>query len=337
MPTRGERITEVVLKVLVFPCAALLFCYCIVGGFQPCGTGRMRDRHEAAIRRNWKRRQQDEPVALPPRRRALSPPPQSQRFSFRSILRSRRQKHSRLLALPVELREQILRHALGDGVLHLLQLPKRLGHLRCDLPEDGRHYDLGRECIPGYLRQSYNRRDTTATPPETSNSIAVLKTCRQLYCEGTKVLYSTNTFDINHPTSLIYLARTILPKRFESIRYLQVMWLDPAIFHDNWDIAPYPYPDDLQTWRKMWELVGDRMEALCSLKLDIQLACRYASPIMDIYPVELPLKDVLHPVRENIRDLEHFELEVMSLGGVSYEYDELEMQTRQAVCKQGKL
>lgn len=56
----------------------------------------------------------------------------------------------------MELRHQILAEVLGDSILHITQLQKRLGHVRCSFyrrePEDcttGLFGDFSRSCIGG--------------------------------------------------------------------------------------------------------------------------------------------------------------------------------------------
>jgi hypothetical protein len=75
--------------------------------------------------------------------------------------------------------------------------------------------------------------------------------------------------NVNHPQTLIFLARTIRPQWLETIRYLQITWYDLARF---WHVVLEGYdraPDDLATWETMWKVIGKQMISLTSLKLSM--------------------------------------------------------------------
>lgn len=50
-----------------------------------------------------------------------------------------------LLELPLEIRQKIFAEAIGNSVLHLVQVRKRLGHIRCTSPN--RNDDLKPTCF----------------------------------------------------------------------------------------------------------------------------------------------------------------------------------------------
>ncbi|KAF2000871.1 hypothetical protein P154DRAFT_522152 [Amniculicola lignicola CBS 123094] len=59
-------------------------------------------------------------------------------------------------------------------------------------------------------------------------SIPLLKTCRQIYSEGIKFLYSSNHFKISSRARgkflLPYLPQLVLPQRLRHIRHLHISW-----------------------------------------------------------------------------------------------------------------
>jgi hypothetical protein len=134
---------------------------------------------------------------------------------------------------------------LGNGVLHLVQPPKRLGHIRCTrrdaLSADNRHFDLSRACFSAGV-QTYHRCEISDPPTSIDVCTALLKTCRKVYREAVDILYNTNSFDINHPTTLHFFARTMRPQGLKSIRYLQITWTDPSrcsvVDERNYDGSP---------------------------------------------------------------------------------------------------
>jgi hypothetical protein len=83
-----------------------------------------------------KARLESEPVRLPRRRRALSVSLQPSSFLGKSSTSQQSSSSapalssSTLLFLPNEIRRQIFIEIVGGNVVHLVQLPKRLGHIR---------------------------------------------------------------------------------------------------------------------------------------------------------------------------------------------------------------
>jgi hypothetical protein len=102
-----------------------------------------------------------------------------------------------------------------------------------------------------------------------------MQTCKKIYREAKRVLYTTNTIDVRHPQTLIFLARTIPSQHLASIAHLQVSWkgrYTPYQFRD-WnptnteEMDQRVYPDNLATWERCWEIVARDMPGLQSLKL----------------------------------------------------------------------
>lgn len=85
--------------------------------------------------------------------------------------------------------------------------------------------------------------------------LALLQTCRQVYRECIELLYSQNTFDVNHPQTLAFLERTIRPNRLAAIRSLQLSWKRAAYPRDTKPAdleVKEPHsdlnPDGIHTW-----------------------------------------------------------------------------------------
>jgi hypothetical protein len=309
-------------------------CQCIVYG--SCALVELVE-GDPVEKRAMKRRK-IEPTALPPRRRDLSitpnrETPQRNPVSLLPFGIRRKQlnvqqgkKVSLFLTLPLEIRQRIISEAIGNKVLHLVQLPKRLGHIRCQEPHiSSRHNDPLRNCI--YPAREFGRGSQIGKNATSDGCLALLKTCRQLYVESVKVLYETNTFDINHAQTLVFLNRTILPKRLEAIRYLQVTWRGERAHTYHGEGERYQariYPDDLATWNTMWDIVGGNMKGLRSLKVCL---CN-THPHRDTVTKEV-MDKLLDGLRGKVRGLSDFELEIT---GVGWDFNNLEMSIKDIVC-----
>lgn len=325
----------ILVHILLIP----YFCFVCVGrccgfhlGYYPRlgATRGARREYERIknVRRCQKQRRRNEPKPLRRRRRALSSSP------FRDNSQS-----SPLLHLPTEIRRQIFTKVVGHSVLHLVQLPKRLGHIRCS----GFRIDVGtapfndipRDCFAPATVQTYRHDELLDLAARSDGSLALLQTCRQIYTESVTLLYTANTFDINHAQTLIYLSRTILLSRFESIRSMQLTWtgrrFTPYHFDDPAHDA-FRAPDDKATWESMLDIVGKRMKALRNLKLRLGYCVEYPE-----FPwqVQLPsdaqekLEVMLQSLRLRVKGLDKFELEIVGEG---WETERLERETRHVVC-----
>jgi hypothetical protein len=157
-----------------------------------------------------KSRLENEPVRLPRRRRALSVPPQPSSFLGKSSAPQQSSSSasalssSTLLFLPNEIRRQIFIEVVGGNVVHLVQLPKRLGHIRCDYDAPGHiGHDIDRNCM------SHKEKKRTTLP---RNGLSVMNVrgllmVDLLYCEP------VSRFTVNAVkcfTSLIFSTPTIL-------------------------------------------------------------------------------------------------------------------------------
>lgn len=246
-----------------------------------------------------KRKIKDQPKPLEERKGELSPTPFGRQkrmmgvFFSKNFFGKRTEKEMRasLLQLPSEILEMILLEVLGGNIFHIIQCRGRLGHIRCKRYHDINHapgadcdYDIPRECIPAHQRHRYMTWEWTRsyharpTSLRSDSSFAILRTCRRLYNLGIPILYSHNIFDINHPETLLYLSQTIVPARFESIKYLQIDVNHAMCAYDNsaWadivstDVAISERPG----WIKCLDLV-EGMKGLENLRLRMDVEWMY--------------------------------------------------------------
>jgi len=311
--------------VVAMGCAMLI---CRVG-FYPCGTGRIQAEREKARHETMKRRKKNEPVVLPPRRRSLSTSSETKpRWKWQLWKSPAKETKSLLLELPLEIRRKIFAEAIGNSVLHLVQMRKRLGHIRCTISNgnNGPPPTCFSACFSPVNSYSYGK---DIDPNQRSDGcLALLQTCRQIYKESIDLLYSTNTFDVNHTQTLLFLARTILPQRLERIRYLQLWcrnWYDILLadYGDHFILVNRRYPDNIGTWEAFWDLVGERMTGLRSVKLGL-----FVSHDTRDFITEETVELMLQRLREKVRGLEKFELRV---AGVDWNASRLEGRMREIV------
>src|SRR6202035_3692439 len=143
------------------------------------------------------------PRSLPRRRRSISNPPPLERewFSqYRSpgLAQSPQLEQSPLLLLPAEIREAIFVEVVGGKLIHLVQLPRRLGHFCCypGASSEDEKYHRTRTCIPPGKRKTYWAGEHLVEEEDARSDdggVGFLRTCRQVYRECIGLLYSTNT------------------------------------------------------------------------------------------------------------------------------------------------
>jgi hypothetical protein len=132
---------------------------------------------------------------------------------------------------------------LGNGVIHLATLPKTLSHVRCRcrIGNGGSRVDDTPPFhdIPGLpLRQKLLKPISTTKLIDPEARSDELLSSYKLVAKYTPTsigfLYATNAFDINHPQTLICLARTILPSRLPPRKHKSATVLD-------WPFTPYHF------------------------------------------------------------------------------------------------
>jgi len=191
------------------------------------------------------------------------------------------QMQSRLLALPLELREMIYKYVLGDNVLHIIHKENKLGHLRCkaktavDCPK--RWYGEGpcSQSCWGVVDSSNIWMPVGDSLHHWSDGdiLPFLQTCRQVYSEAVPILYSTNTFSFIDLDCFRYLSATILPSRFQAIKKLEIEWYLTWPIYDDFaqrmliSTSLYP-PHDEATWEEIWRIIAG-MSGLQKLRVEL--------------------------------------------------------------------
>ncbi|KAL2216636.1 hypothetical protein M432DRAFT_633827 [Thermoascus aurantiacus ATCC 26904] len=161
------------------------------------------------------RYQSNKPSALPrPRRRTLAGRGQPQKAD------DTRQNAGCLILtkLSPEIRLMIWEEALGGFRLHIIQRShRRLGHVICPLTDSC-------EICRGGLSQPVKDGEV----PSEWNLLSLPMTCKQIYRETIRMVYSFNTFEFSNTWSLTYLRPTIPQERWDDIRVLELKWAFPG-------------------------------------------------------------------------------------------------------------
>jgi hypothetical protein len=173
---------------------------------------------------------------------------------FRKSIRQQTcdQSQSALLArLPSEIRLLIWTEVLGGHLLHIVRAPKRLLAIDCadevNVELETRHHlcwGIETERAPGFYLSPH-----THHPAKPANLLPLLQTCRRIYTEVISILYEDNIFDINRLSTLLYLQRSVLLKRLNQIRVLNLTW-DYALI-----ISASPIWYDLDSWHEACEVL----------------------------------------------------------------------------------
>jgi hypothetical protein len=175
----------------------------------------------------------------------------------------------------------------------------------------------------------YNLNEEPDIPlPNPHSCLALLQTWRQLYIEGSCIFYQTNTFDVNHSQTLLFLERTMRPHILERIHYLQISFISRGTFCDHSEfyhsdcsnLIPYDfagseqdaarYPDDKRPWEEMWDVVTS-MAGLQHIKLQLNMGL----PVIYEYPDSRYVKPrrkialMLDAPKAKVKCLRSFELE----------------------------
>ncbi|KAI9713952.1 MAG: hypothetical protein M1820_000682 [Bogoriella megaspora] len=140
------------------------------------------------------------------------------------------QLQSSLSRLPREIRQMIWKYVLGDHVLHIVRLRRRLFSIKCG----HNHQDISTQ-FHRCWGTSDRRSELADTPgfytgplnefqPELNSFLPLLRTCRQIYSESVNTLYRDNRFDFNHFDSILYLSQSVLRKRLDEIQVISLHW-----------------------------------------------------------------------------------------------------------------
>jgi len=180
--------------------------------------------------------------------------------------------------LPFELRQIIYEEVLAGGddgrVVHIIRKHKRLGHWRCRIQDGLKLCETqSLRCISGWL--AYKARVWTADKAgrlelrTDDGLLPLLRTCRAIYSEAIKILYSKNIFHFYDPGDIRYFARAILPQRLGTIQSIIMDWEERfSIFNpENMD----PLQDDAEwyAWRDTWRIISS-MQGLKEVRVRLK-------------------------------------------------------------------
>ncbi|KAJ4287685.1 hypothetical protein N0V90_012388 [Kalmusia sp. IMI 367209] len=211
------------------------------------------------------------------------------------------QSASRLMQLPLELRQMIYRAAIGNSKMHMLLKKHKLGHIRCKASN-------ARECPLECNLGPDNIWSPFAEPveePTDGDVLPLLLTCRQIYSEAIDAVYSSNCFSFSDLDCLRYFSCTILPHRWALVQTLDIEWCISWPIYDP--IAQtllvsrpalYP-PHDEATWEATWRIISN-MSNLKSLRVSLMYFDWFRDPgceeglLAPLRQVTLPRKFEVH-------------------------------------------
>ncbi|KAF4630280.1 hypothetical protein G7Y89_g7855 [Cudoniella acicularis] len=123
-----------------------------------------------------------------------------------------------LTKLPLEIRQQIYREAIGGYVFHIyfVDAYRRMANTRC------KHSDP-KICGKKECRSLFKQKGAR-DPWGASDLMALLKSCRIIYSEAIEILYKSNVFEFNNIEDVLRLSMTILPERMKLITANNVLW-----------------------------------------------------------------------------------------------------------------
>ncbi|PVH98029.1 hypothetical protein DM02DRAFT_616061 [Periconia macrospinosa] len=262
------RFTSVALGIL---CGPILCCWIAIASC--CCPGQLQRHGESEDRKRFERRQIMAPRPLPvrPPERALTiPVPVPSTEHKKDARKTLHQSGSRLLSLPLELREMIWRKAVGDNTFHIVLKKNKLGHLRCKAPRtidcplgfNGR--TLSRACCWGMVDSAniWQPKAGSSSKHSDGDILPLLQSCRQIYSEAIQYLYTTNCFSFYDLDCLRYFSCTTLPSRFSLIRTIDISWCLTWPIYDPvaqsfllTSPALYP-PHDEASWEETWRVIA---------------------------------------------------------------------------------
>ena len=191
--------------------------------------------------------------------------------------------------LPLELRLQIYKYALGSDTIHLV-----------DMRGDGsEHHESSKPVSTSMIGANWD--PLKPDPWEAPNlNPGLLRTCRQIYSEAADILYSSNTFIVDNIRAFIYFAEKCLsPRRLLVIKHLQVSitWRFSLLLatYAGQRGNPADYYSSA-TWRRFWKLVANNMR-LTSLSIELgyfgydenlALDAKWVKPILEIKGIKHP-------------------------------------------------
>jgi hypothetical protein len=179
-----NRRTKLATVALGLACSPFLCCWIVVASC--CCPLRLRPHGESGDKRRFEKRQVMAPRPVPVRlpERALTIRSQNKETENNAMPQEPRglvrdQSTSRLMRLPLELRQMIYRAVIGDSVLHMVPKKCKLGHQRCKARSLADCPDQYTFFMPGNIWSPLG--EPLDDPPATDGDILpLLLTCRQM-------------------------------------------------------------------------------------------------------------------------------------------------------------
>ncbi|KAL8812550.1 MAG: hypothetical protein Q9200_000950 [Gallowayella weberi] len=164
-----------------------------------------------------------------------------------------------LTRLPLEIRQEIYNYIVGGNLVHVVRKGQHLAHVRC---KPGREFDYQRDCRP---YASYTCHSAASSMGFTANgNTALLRTCRQVYAEAVRIMYSHNTFDFDHQDLFLLFSRSLLPQRLRAIRILHLYCKEKGLRWPFLRTGAGP-----SAWCLTWQVIKDEMPGLQHLRVKI--------------------------------------------------------------------
>lgn len=180
-----------------------------------------------------------------------------------------------LQMLPIELRQEIYKLVLGGKLIHIFQVHRQIRHRSCQLYEA---FEVSSEstgirslCCPGFTRFMVCSAVSEGIEQFSNGQTAILRTCREIYMEAIRVLYTTNRFEFDQLAAFRFLAKTITPQRFASIASLQIDWCMIQInSEEQWTRNSLRIIAERLEWKKACHLMATRMTGLLHFRLIVR-------------------------------------------------------------------
>ncbi|KAF4992493.1 hypothetical protein FGRMN_7125 [Fusarium graminum] len=203
---------------------------------------------DSYLNHDWNNYIKDIPVLPSPRTRPLTPagfrddePKDEQKLPIAAL------QKSAWFSIPPRLRQDILRIAFGDRIIHLCLAFDMYGALDAEEEDFGGHKPpvwgwigtvCSREVDEMPAPQKHHGRYHPGPWIDTCNCVEFAKefvntpidakgwlmSCRQNYAETVDLVYSTNTFILTGEATIRHLPQILLPQRLSVMTSLEIVW-----------------------------------------------------------------------------------------------------------------
>jgi len=118
----------------------------------------------------------------------------------------------------------------------------------------------GRRCVEGWL--SYKTKvwhmDKTGRIDLITDDglVPLLRTCRVVYSEAIRTVYSKNVFHFYDPGDIRYFSRAILPQRLNDVHSIMVDWERAFSIFNPYNAIPKQDNEEWKAWRQTWAIIA---------------------------------------------------------------------------------